>query len=224
MSIKQMDIDNMDDTEFELNNDQLFHNILELFRDVEHFKKYFFTNLYNIDTKYDDLAQAALFVSEGEEMIKAINKLYKNLDEYANFLFDNTDRMKENDYIEKMDNLKIIKSRFDEEKDKSHLQVNILIAKIATEAAMGKIKKKKSNKGKSMKKLNKIYCSTPLKYNKLEILLNHFKVERPNMTIKDFFQILNFSCYGISGIRTNDYDNNQTIEEINDINGIDIYN
>ena len=215
------DIDNM--VEFEINKDKLFYSMIELFRDIEHFKKYFFSNLHNIDIKWNDLTEPAFFVNEGDKIINLIDKLYEKLDEYANFLFDNTDRMKENEYIEAMNHIKKFKTMLDKNKDKDNIKINLVIAKAATEEKMEKINSKKSNKGISNKKLQKKYSSTPLKYNKIEILLKYFKAKHPDMPVSAFFKFICFSCYGICRVASDKYELSQTIEEMNDITGIDVF-
>ena len=162
--------------------ENIINNLLEL----KKFKTYFDKELRELDICYE-LRYCGMFLKLSIETKETIKKIYSDIDDISEYLFDNTDNIEEGKYLKYM---------------VANYSMNKEIA-IIDDIAKDDIEKRQ------------MYDTTNVKFNKLHNLIAIVKEDVPIMTLEYFYEeYVKFLSY--LPIEFNYNDGQRIVEELDD--------
>ena len=152
--------------------------------ELQKFKDVFKKQLIEIDICFEDMFECMFFLTKARDTIESITKIYSDIDDISEYLFDNTDSIDEGMYIENMNTIKKIRDKLKKDNDERHFQVNLMV----TNYSFNKADKIIDNISKgNIEKQRELGRKTKVKFNKLKALIQMTQKGMPIMTLDDFY-------------------------------------
>ena len=152
--------------------------------ELQKFKDYFKKNLIEIDICYEDMPTCMFFLTKAKDTMETITKIYSDIDDISEYLFDNTDSIDEGMYIEKMNTIKKIRDKLKKDDDERYFKVNFMVTSHSANKAVKIIEN--IAKGDN-EKITELADKTKVKFNKLKALIEMIQEGMPIMTLDDFY-------------------------------------
>jgi|TARA_R100000479_G_scaffold124657_1_gene64560 hypothetical protein len=152
--------------------------------ELQKFKDYFKKYLIEIDICYEDMPTCMFFLEKARDTMETITKIYSDIDDISEYLFDNTDSIDEGLYIENMNTIKKIRDKLKKDDDERHFKVNFMVTSHSANKAVKIINN--IAKGDN-EKITELADKTKVKFNKLKALIEMIQEGMPIMTLDDFY-------------------------------------
>jgi len=159
--------------------ENIINNLLEL----KKFKTYFDKELRELDICYE-LRYCGMFLKLSIETKETIKKLYSDIDDISEYLFDNTDNIEEGKYLKYMNTIKQIRDRLKSDDDEKYILINFMVANYSMNKAIAII----DDIAKDDIEKRQMYDTTNVKFNKLHNLIAIVKEDVPIMTLEYFYE------------------------------------
>jgi hypothetical protein len=158
--------------------------IIEQIWELQKFKDFYQEKLIEIDICYEDIPTCMFFITLARDTMDSITKIYSNIDDISEYLFDNTDSIDEGMYIEKMNTIKKIRDKLKKDDDERYFKVNIMVTYYSLNKAVKIIENIGKGDNEKMKELGR---KTKVKFNKLKTLIEMTQEGMSIMTLEDFY-------------------------------------
>jgi len=159
--------------------ENIINNLLEL----KKFKTYFDKELRELDICYE-LRYCGMFLKLSIETKETIKKLYSDIDDISEYLFDNTDNIEEGKYLKYMNTIKQIRDRLKSDDDEKYILINFMVANYSMNKEIAII----DDIAKDDIEKRQMYDTTNVKFNKLHNLIAIVKEDVPIMTLEYFYE------------------------------------
>jgi len=159
--------------------ENIINNLLEL----KKFKTYFDKELRELDICYE-LRYCGMFLKLSIETKETIKKLYSDIDDISEYLFDNTDNIEEGKYLKYMNTIKQIRDRLKIDNDEKYILINFMVANYSMNKEIAII----DDIAKDDIEKRQMYDTTNVKFNKLHNLIAIVKEDVPIMTLEYFYE------------------------------------
>ena len=177
---------------------------------TEH-KQKFKAPLGDIEVKFKNYDEAVEFIYTNQVILENCEEANTHLDNFTEWLFDNSDGMGEGDYIKLMDVCKYLKETAQTNKDDVYLSVAIGLACKHMMLLDEKLKNMSEKKQKKEKK-------KAVKWNKLEMVIADGMKNTPERPIDEFLEDIQYISY--SNINLSFEENCKYVKDI----GMALYN
>ena len=186
--------------------ENIINNLLEL----KKFKTYFDKELRELDICYE-LRYCGMFLKLSIETKETIKKIYSDIDDISEYLFDNTDNIEEGKYLKYMNTIKQIRDRLKSDDDEKYILINFMVANYSMNKEIAII----DDIAKDDIEKRQMYDTTNVKFNKLHNLIAIVKEDVPIMTLEYFYEeYVKFLSY--LPIEFNYNDGQRIVEELDD--------
>jgi hypothetical protein len=168
--------------------EEMLYEVLRRMAEVCSFKTTYNSQLVDLKPKFDNHFEAHKFIADCKHMLTFCEEADKHLDEYTEWLFDNTPDMPEGEYVKQMDICKKLKEILVKNRDYQYIEHQLAIAcnvMVNLSKKMEKMKEKK--KKKEQKK--------PVVWDKLEVFIHMVMKHEPDAPIEDFYDQLQYISY-----------------------------